>query len=498
MSLSFSVRRMYRLVLMFILLGGALPVAAEPQRPDPLFPFPQELQPDVRFWIRVYSEVSTQQGLIHDRNHLNIVYQLLDIPPGSGPKEREMLVKQRKKHYQQILLDLAKGLPEPLPDDHRRVKSLWPRGTTPETFEQASDAVRFQLGQSNRFREGIVRSGRWLPYIHEQFSELDIPQQLASLPHVESSFQADARSHAGASGLWQFTRGTGRRFLRIDHVIDERLDPYEATRAAGLLLKDNYEKTGTWPLALTAYNHGAAGVQRAIETTGGTDLVKILREYKGRTFGFASRNFYNAFMAANTIDRQPEEYFGPIQRDAPLEVEFVELPNYYTAQGLQQAFGLKSNIIKSMNPALQDPVWRKHKLVPKGYTLRLPVQSVKTSPSMILAQVPASEQSSEQHPDTTYRVQKGDALSTIARRYRVPMSELMAANKLTSKHRIRIGQVLKIPTVEVGKSQRYIVKKGDTLELIARRTRVPQSRLMALNGLEDKNRIYVGQRLRLH
>lgn len=488
------------MVRWFFLILGALAActASAVNRQAEHFPLPDALQPDVRFWIRVYTEVTTQQGLIHDRTHLGIVYEILDLPPGSSFKEREQLIKKRKKRYEQVLLDLANGQPASTSPMHQLVRRLWPKDTDAKTFKTASDEVRFQLGQSNRFREGVIRSGRWLPYIHSQFSDMGLPLALASLPHVESSFQADAKSHAGASGLWQFTRGTGRRFLRIDHVIDERLDPYEATRAAGQLLKENYEKTGTWPLALTAYNHGAAGMQRAIETMGGTDLVKILREYKGRTFGFASRNFYNAFIAADTIDSAPEEYFGQIKRDPPIEVEFIELPSYYTAQGLQQAFGLKSNIIKSMNPALQEAVWRKHKLVPKGYALRLPVQSVTTSASMILSQVPASEQSQQQFPDREYKVQRGDALSKIARTYGVRVADLAKANNLNSKHRIRIGQVLKIPGVPSARVPHYTVKSGDTLDTIARQTRISQSRLMALNNLEDKNKIYVGQRLRLH
>lgn len=485
------------LFLLVVAMMASSAVALE--RYSDSFPLPDALKPDVRFWTRIYSEITTQQGLIHDRTHLNVVYEILDLPPGSSAKQNDILIKKRKKYYEELLMDLAAGGNKATTDEHQRVARLWPKDTDAKTFKAASEEVRFQLGQADRFREGVIRSGRWLPYIHGQFSEMGLPLELAALPHVESSFQNDAHSHAGASGMWQFTRGTGRRFLRIDHVVDERLDPFEATRAAGQLLQENYEKTGTWPLALTAYNHGAAGMQRAIAETGGTDLVKILREYKGRTFGFASRNFYNAFMAAYTIDQAPEEYFGPIQRAEPVEVDFIELPSYYTAESLEKAFGLQSNIIKSMNPALQDSVWRKHKLVPKGYQLRLPAESINGPPSLLLSQVPESERSQEQFPDRVYRVQRGDALSSIASRFRVSMQDLVEANNLRSQNQIRIGQLLKIPAKSVSKPvARYTVQRGDTLEKIARRTRVSQAQLMALNNLKNQDKIFVGQRLRLH
>ncbi|MBL4744390.1 MAG: transglycosylase SLT domain-containing protein, partial [Cycloclasticus sp.] len=260
-------------------------------RDNAQFPLPSVLQKDVNFWLKVYTEVTTSEGFIHDNERLNVIYERLSFAPGTSYKTRQKAVKRKKKYYKQILLYLANNPNKRLGSArYRRVKALWPKGTKGKAFKSAASRLRFQLGQADRFKQGIVRSGRWLPFIKKEFKALGLPQELASLPHVESSFTSSARSHAGAAGLWQFTRPTGRRFMRIDHVVDERLDPFFATKAAGLLLKNNHEITGTWPLALTAYNHGAAGMKRAINATGGTDIAKIVREYKGRTFGFASRN----------------------------------------------------------------------------------------------------------------------------------------------------------------------------------------------------------------
>ena len=140
-----------------------------------------------------------------------------------------------------------------------------------------------------------MRSSSYATHIAETFANLGLPPELAVLPHVESSFNANAYSKVGAAGLWQFMRSTGRRYMRVDDAVDERLDPYRSTEAAAQLLAYNYRVLGSWPLALTAYNHGAAGMRRAKESVGTDDFVKINRTYNSRTFGFASRNFFPSF-----------------------------------------------------------------------------------------------------------------------------------------------------------------------------------------------------------
>jgi len=472
------------------------------------FPLSESLKQDVRFWSRIYTEVTTNEGLIHDNQHLNIVYDRLSFPPGSNYKEREIIIKKKKTEVEKILLDLATSSNQRLLNlKHKRVKALWPSGTSSGEFRQAADNVRFQLGQADRFKEGLVRSGRWQPFIKQEFKALGIPTELASLPHVESSFRSDVGSHAGAAGLWQFMRPTGQRFMRIDHAVDERLDPFLATRAAGLLLKDNYRITGTWPLALTAYNHGAGGMKRAIEDTGSTDIAKIVREYKGRTFGFASRNFYNSFVAAHDIDQNPSKYFGQVQREPAMLVHEVELPSYYTAQGLMTAFGVKNNIFKALNPALQPTIWSNSKYVPKGYRLRLPTESARVNSKQLLARIPVDEKASRQKADVTHKVRPGDSLSAIARQYKLKVNELVAMNGLRSQHQIRVGQLLKLPNAAEKQLKNahqqgpndtfYQVRAGDHLSKIARKAGVSESDILALNKLQNKNHLFIGQKLRL-
>src|SRR5260370_27657202 len=116
--------------------------------------------------------------------------------------------------------------------------------------------------------------------------------------------------------------------MRLENAVDDRLDPFRSTEAAAQLLAYNYRLLGSWPLALTAYNHGAEGVRRAKDTLGTDDIVRIVRTYKGRTFGFASRNFYVSFLAALEIDRNPERYFGGGERASQAPFEEVTLHGF--------------------------------------------------------------------------------------------------------------------------------------------------------------------------
>ncbi len=134
--------------------------------------------------------------------------------------------------------------------------------------DKAASQLRFQQGLADRFRDGYVKSGLWKDYIRSELREAGVPEILAALPHVESSFNPEARSYVGAAGLWQFTRSTGRRFMQIDHVVDERRDPFLSSSAAARLLAYNYSILKSWPLAITAYNHGVGGMRRAARETG--------------------------------------------------------------------------------------------------------------------------------------------------------------------------------------------------------------------------------------
>ena len=371
-------------------------------------------------------------------------------------------------------------------------------------LRRAADRIRFQQGLADRFREGYLRSGQWRDYIRRELDEQGVPAGLAALPHVESSFNPAARSHVGAAGLWQFTRSTGRRFMQVDHVVDARRDPYLSSAAAAKLLAYNYSILKSWPLAITAYNHGVAGMRRAVRTVGSDDIETIIREYRGPAFGFASRNFYVAFLAALEVETDVERYFGPLTRVRPRPELVVSVPDYVPATELARALNLPVDTLKDYNPALLAPVWSGTKHVPRGFSLRMPVPDSGLSVERRVAAIPAQLRFDEQTPDLYHRIERGESLSVIARRYRTSVSELMALNSINNRHRIRAGQTLRLPvsdayapTALAANTETYRVRSGDTVGGIARRAGISESELLALNGISDRNRIFAGQQLKL-
>ena len=357
---------------------------------DTLLPRPPELEPDVQFWIRVYTQVSTNEGLIHDQHRLSVVYETLHFAADMPSFERARKVDFERERVQEILRHLARG-EEPRDDDDRRVRKLWGDDATPVQLEEAAQDVRFQLGQSDRFRAGLIRSGAWEPHIAEVLANLGLPAEIAALPHVESSFDPYAYSKVGAAGLWQFMRSTGRRFLRIDAAVDERLDPYRETEAAAQLLSYNYRLLGSWPLAITAYNHGAEGVRRARELLGTDDIVRIVRDYHSPSFGFASRNFYVSFLAALSIAQEPEKYFGGVVRDHEFGFRELKMPASASLATLVRALGIDRETLHGLNPALRPTVWGGQRSIPAGYMLRLPSAGSQWTADLLAQRLGASQ-----------------------------------------------------------------------------------------------------------
>lgn len=517
----------YRLTLLLLLtsfaMALAMPARASASQREH-FVRPAELEPDIAFWRRIYTEVTTAGGLLHDPEDLSVVYEVLEFPSDISPKTRTKRIEDAKKKYARILERLASGA-EDLSKEEVRVQALWPKNTRRSRFEQASEEVRFQLGQADRFREGLVRSGAWREHIADTFEKMGLPRELASLPHVESSFNTYAYSKVGAAGMWQFMRSTGRRFLRIDAVVDERLDPYRSTEAAARFLEQNYIILGSWPLALTAYNHGPGGMKRAQEQLGTSDITTIVRKYNSRSFGFASRNFYLAFLAALEIDHDPEKYFPGLRRNAADSSLVLKLPQPVPASRIATALDLDREELRRLNPALLNSVWKGARHVPRGYEFRVPSHIDLSTVMAKLNASGAAETVEVAIAESRYRVERGDSLSLIASRYGVSQQQLAELNDLNRPYRLRIGQVLELPskgtrpaatvaqtpketppaqppakatppTGVVG-AESYVVRRGDTLGKIAKKHGLSEDQLMEMNNIRNRQFIYEGQVLAL-
>ena len=153
------------LILAFLFF---LPLAAPVHADAEHFVRPAELEPDIAFWRRIYTEVSTEGGLLHDPEDLAIVYEAIEASFGSVAEAALASHRRREEALRAHPRSLASGA-EDLSEEELRVRDLWPKGTRRSRFEQAAEEVRFQLGQSDRFREGIVRSGAYREQIAEIF-----------------------------------------------------------------------------------------------------------------------------------------------------------------------------------------------------------------------------------------------------------------------------------------------------------------------------------------
>jgi membrane-bound lytic murein transglycosylase D len=409
------------------------------------FAYPPELEPDVRFWIRVYTEVTTDGGLLHDDWYLGLVYEVLRFDPSDSPRQRAHLVEQAKARYAALLQRFAAGDTQNLTPHEQRILHEFGDKTTPTGFREAIGRIRFQLGQADRFHEGLIRAQAYEASISRVLADRGVPPEIGALPHVESSFNPAAYSRVGAAGLWQFMPGTARRYMRVDGVVDQRLDPYTSTEAAANLMLYNYRLLGSWPLAVTAYNHGPGGLKRAQDELGTSNIAVIVKHFQGATFGFASRNFYVAFLAALEVDRHAENFFGPLTHLPETESTVVTLPDYVAVDALARAFKADLGALRVLNPALRPPVWNKTRLVPRGYSLRIPGKPASADIAAAWARLPPAERFVAQRNDGTHRVRRGETFAGIAAVSGVTLNRLLAANGLGSPHALARGETVRIP-----------------------------------------------------
>lgn len=302
------------------------------------FAIPRGLEPNVAFWLDIYTKYTTDQGVVHDAEYIDLVYEVLDFTPimmrtDINIFKKERMKTQRVKEAKERVKALLKKLndttdPESLSADERKIWDYFTKFDSKKKFSEAmdKDRIRFQLGQRDRVIQGIFFSGRYLEDFEKVFKEAGLPIELSRLPFVESSFNVMARSKVGASGLWQIMPYTARGYMMMNKAIDKRNHPVEGAKMAAKLLRDNYRMLGMWPLAVTGYNHGPTGVLRLTKLHKSKEIGDLFPKGAKKRLGFASRNFYASFMAILEVERNAPKYFGNVQWSQPLASVDVKLP----------------------------------------------------------------------------------------------------------------------------------------------------------------------------
>lgn len=404
------------------------------------FPIYPVIKENVKFWKDIYGTYTSGQGVFHDREDLSIVYgvvNLIDRKTPGASRVNKKLIQISRDRFKKILFNLAHKK-KPYSREEKRIAALF-KGAGKSRLLKARENIRLQIGQKDRFKEGFIRSGAYLPQFKAIFRAHNLPLPLVYLPHVESSFNAGAHSKAGAVGMWQFMPATGKEFMTVNELVDERRDPFISANGAAKLLKQNYNRLETWPLALTAYNYGRAGMVRA---RGRHKKYENIFKYNNQgRFGFAARNFYSKFIAAYLVTKKLEKDPTIIQ-DRPQATITIRMRGYGDTEKIRRWFRLSDTDFARLNKALRKPVLSGEKHIPKGYLLRVPATAFTRQQAKKLG---SGFYHRRQIRDRVYIVKRGDTLGGIARRYGISPKTIAATNKLDKRGTIRIGQKLTIP-----------------------------------------------------
>ena len=338
---------------------------------------------------------------------------------------------------------------------------------------------------------GLRRSGRYRGMISRVLQEEGVPQDLIYLAQAESAFQPLALSRAGARGIWQFVAYRGREYgLRHTWWIDERQDPEKATRAAAQHLRDLYGIFGDWYLAMAAYNCGPGNVQKGIERTGYADFWEL---YKRNVLPRETRNYVPIILALTLIAKDAAHYNIVAEPEAPVPTDVVKPGRPIDLRLVAETIDVDVETLRSLNPALlrlatpDDPSYELH--LPQGTSQKFSAE---------IAAIPPDKWVSWRR----HRVESGETLTAIAKKYHVTAAAIADANNLERNAALDAGEKLIIPATQpLSETKRrlvsYRVRRGDTLGGIADRFSVDAEDIRKWNRLKS-NHVGRGMVLRIY
>jgi len=386
------------------------------------FPVPAGLEPAIEFWKKIFTQYSLSELVYFDPLDMSKIYEVVEV--GENSRSNDYIEGERSR--------------------------------IAAANDVAMDRVRAQRGVRERTADGLKRAGRYLAQMQQVFIDRGLPPELSFLPVVESSYDMSARSSVGAVGMWQFMPATGKSFMRVDRLIDERRDPMESTRGAAAYLDQAYGYLGSWPLAITSYNYGQAGMARAVAEIGSSNLVDLIERYYHPNWGFPPKQFYAEFLAAVEIGKNFQQYFPGVEQDAPRKIHERPLATNTPLSTAINSSGLSRAEFFEWNPGLSANL----RMLPAGYRVKLPAdrsaepflevaqtnyQAPETAPRRIATGQP--QRQAPQAQVVQHRVKRGETLLQIAQRYGASVPRILRANGLRHAHLVKAGTTLRIPTI---------------------------------------------------
>lgn len=346
------------------------------------FDIPKGLEKRVAFWLDIYTKYDSRHYVIHHREFPWIVFDVAnssDIFTQTrvqwlNRRDADTLSSVKKDSVISTLkmLQVRSGY-ENLPAEEARVFELLKDipGTRKQVIREAIKAVRIQLGQKDMFEMGLVRSAPYIPMMEQIFESAGLPKELVRLPLVESSFNNAAYSNVGARGAWQIMPSQGRKKMMIDSIIDERESPLKSATFAAFILKQNKQILKTWPLSVTAYNHGSGSLLKAVRKLKTNELQEIIDLNNAKSFQFASSNFYACFMAALRGELYAAELFPELKRPSAMQLTKIRISKRTSLSAFAKKVGFDITELQAMNPELPKKI-RNNFQIPSGFNLYIP------------------------------------------------------------------------------------------------------------------------------
>lgn len=420
------------------------------------FQVPPKLRGRVDFWKDVFAKYGRNQVAIHHREFPQVVFGVLDFSAEAETmndveleRYKDRVERETVASMKQQIRQLLNGERPSTPFQESFVEKMQtlPEGVRSYKRILDEDLIRTQTGIRERYAQAIGRAWKYLPVMEQIFTtEYGLPKELTRLPFIESSFDYTAYSSVGAAGIWQFMPRTARSHrMLVGRYVDERRDPVKATRGAAEYLRLAYQELGSWPLAITSYNHGVGGVRSKVRAAGTSNIADIVEHPTERYFGFASTNFYPEFLAAVEIFQDHDKYFPEVQVQPPLRLVAYPVKTPMSTTTASRQLGIPLDNLKEANYALLDPVWKGAAKIPAGYVLQVPVQYTDKmnelrTPEPVRSRIVTTSPGEGK----MYRVGRKDSLQSIAARHNTTPERIVQLNRLTSPI-VQPGQVLLVP-----------------------------------------------------
>ena len=290
----------------------------------------------------------------------------------------------------------------------------------------------------SHIRAWIQRSGRYEDMIRRKLRDAGVPEDLLFVAMVESSFDPNVVSYAGAVGLWQLVENTAIDYgIEKTRWLDERRSPERSTEAAALFLKDLYGKLGSWPLSLAAYNMGYGALLRSIRKYNTNDFWQLARIEAG--LPYETVIYVVKIMACAIVAHNPERFgLADLRVDPQVAVSYVQVPGGLGLGRLASAAGVSVDVMAALNPELT------RKRVPpdvKEWTIRIPADRV----DRFTRRYPELQADGPTHG--THVLRFGERLKDVAEMYGTTERKLRALNELSDGESVRPGARLRVPDV---------------------------------------------------